>query len=493
MTSRIKLTYNCFGFKPFLMCRLFLPGLIFISTFWTIQGQETWSLAKCIDYALENSLDLEQNRLLVSEAEIDLKQTRLLRIPSLGSSVSYNIAFGRTIDPTTYDFTDQQFHNQGISLSGGATVFNGGRVTNTIRQAQLNKEVMELNREQLRNDISLDVAQRYLAVLFSLENLENALKNLALTENQLTEINKFIAAGSRPQNDRLELVAQVAQNEQAVTAAQNEIDLSYLSLKHLLHLGPQSEMIIERPDLEVPFAYDVEALNVESTYRRALLLQPKIRAGEVREEFAELDVTLARSTMIPSLSGGFSLGTNFSSASLRPGDLVGTNLVSTPGVFINNEQVLFEISQPVYDIKEVSYFNQIDENLRWGIGINLDIPIFNQGSNKSNLEKAKLNVIRTNVDNLNEKDQLIREVQTAIADLKAAKKQYEASQKTVEAIQAAFNDTGKRFQLGVISSFEFTNAQNNLERAEVDLLLSKYDYIFKSKIVDYYQGNEITL
>jgi outer membrane protein len=475
------------------MLKILSSALLILLLFSPVNGQKTWSLTRCINYALENSLDMEQNELSVIEAEIDRKQTQLLRLPSLNGSVNYNIAFGRTVDPTTDVFSDQQFRNQGLSVSGGAVVFNGGRVNNTIRQAQLNKRATELDREQLRNDISLDVAGRYLTILFSLDNLENAQKNLALSRNQLEEIDKFIAAGSRPQNARLELVAQIAQNEQAIIAAQNEIDLSYLLLKHLLHLDPETQMIIERPELEVPLAYDIEVINVEDTYQKAMSLQPMIQAGEVRREYAELDVNLARSAMTPALFGGFSLGTNYSSASLRPGDLIGTNRVATPGVFINNESVQFEITQPVYEIKEVPYFNQIDENLRWGIGVNLDIPIFSQGSNKASVEKAKLNVIRTEVENQRVKDQLITDVQTAIADLKAAKKQYEASLRTLEALQAAYEDTNKRFQLGVASSFEFTNAQNNFEQAEIDVLIAKYDYIFRSKIVDYYQGIKITL
>lgn len=456
-------------------------------------GQEIWSLQRCVQHALDNSLSLQQSRLDLKQSEIDLNTAKLERIPSVSASSGYTFSFGKRIDPTTNDFINQQFNNQNMSLNAGVVVYNGGRIRNQIRQAQLDRRAARFESEQMENDIALEVAQSYLAILFAIENSSNARRSLEESRAQLDQIEKMIQAGSRPKNARLDLIAQEAQNEQLLIAAENEIELSYLTLKHLLQLDDTYDLQIEAPDVNVPADYNAEALDAQQIYEQALEWQPRVRAGDLRRENAEIGVLLAKTTMLPNISIGGSLLSNYSSLARRQGDLIGSRLLSQPGIFINGEPVSFEVQSPTFDFNKVSYLDQLDENFGYGFGVSLNIPIFSQGQGKAGLESAELNVVRTEITNKQVKNELKTEIQRSVADVKAAKKQYEAAIRTAEATRVAYEDTQKRFDLGVANSFELTTAQNILDQAEVDLLISKYDYIFKTKVLDYYQGKPIIL
>ena len=457
-----------------------------------LSGQEVWSLEKCIEFALDNSLSLKQTQIDVADTELDLKTSKLNRIPNLSGNSTYSFSFGRRIDPTTNDFINQQFGNQSLSLSGGVLLFNGGQVNQIINQAKLAREAAGLEAQQMENDISLSVASSYLDILFASENLGNAQKTLELTNKNLEQIDKLISAGSRPRNARLDLVAQVAQNEQAIISSENNLETAYLVLKQLLHLHQDVDMVIEVPEIPLPSEYDVEVLDPVVVYNTAKSWQPKIKAGELRRQNAEVGVNLAKTAMIPALSIGGSVQTNYSSARKRQGEQVGVQEVNQD-IFLNNEPFTIGFQQPIYAFDNVPYLDQLNENWGYGFGLQLSVPIFNQGLNKSNLEKARLNVIRTELTNQTVHDQLKSDIQLAVAELKASQKQYEATLKTSEATEAAFLDTEKRFELGVANSFEYITAQNNRDQAEVNLLIAKYDFIFRAKIVDYYQGKKISL
>ena len=456
-------------------------------------AQEVWSLEKCVQYALEHSLTLRQSNLNAQQSNIIESANKQLRLPNVSGSTNYNLSFGRQIDPVTNDFINQSFGNQNLSISAGVTLFNGGRISNQIRQAGLNREASLLDVEQMTNDISLDVASAYLQILFAIENLSNAQKSVDLVVSNLEQIDRMISAGTRPRNDRLDLVAQQSQNEQLVVTAQNNVDIAYLNLKQIMQLDQDYEMQVEVPDIPLPTEYDVLTLSASEVYDQAEAWQPQIRAGEIRKQSAELDVELARTNMIPTIGIGGSLGSNYSSFTRRQGDQIGTETITQDGFMLNGEPLNVSFEQPIFAFDKVSYIDQLNQNLGYGFGISLNVPIYNQGQSKANVKLAELDVARTQIQNLQTKDLLKTDIQRAVADLKAAKKQYDAALRTAEARRAVYQDTEKRFNLGVANSFEFTTAQNNRDQAEVDLIIAKYDYIFRSKVVDYYQGKRITL
>ncbi len=456
-----------------------------------LKAQDNWTLDRCIEYAIEHSLDIKETSLNANAALIDQNVAKLGRLPNLSGASNYGLSFGRRIDPTTNDFINQRFGNQGFSLSSGVTLFNGGFISNRIKTANLGKQVADLDVEQMKNDIALGVAQAFIRVLFAEENLANTQKSLDLIGSQLDQIDKLIDAGSRPKNARLDLVAQLAQNEQLVIAAQNDIDIAYLDLKQLMQLNDAEDMKVVAPQLDLPTDYDIESASTQKIYSEALAWQPGIKAGELRKKTAEVGVALSRSNLIPSLGIGGSLNTNWSS-SARQSTIIGTK-TNSQNFLINGEPVEVQFEEPNLQFSKINYPDQLSENLGYGFGLQLNVPIFNQGINKGNLDRAKLDVVRSDIVNEQIKNQLKTDVQRAVADAKAAKKQYEASLRTAEARRTAYEDTEKRFSLGVANSFEFITAQNNMDQAEVDLSIAKYDYIFKAKVLDFYLGKKITL
>lgn len=471
--------------------KLILTAYCLVCLSWIAHSQEVWTLDRCIQYAIENSLSVKQTVVASDEAQINQRVANQGRYPFVDGSTSYNLSFGRQIDPTTNDFLNQSFGNQGFSVSASATLFNGGRITNEIKRAQVNKQVAMLDVEQIKNDLALDVALAFIQILFAQENLSNAQKSLDLINSQLEQMDHLIDAGNRPKNARLDLVAQAAQNEQLVVTAQNNIDIAYLGLKQLLQLDDSYDMVIEAPDLPVPTEYEVESASTPVVYRQALEWQPSIKAGELRRQNAEIGVAIARSNLLPTFGIGGSIGSNWSS-SARTFEEVGTRLQSQQ-FFVNGEPFNVEFETPVLEESKINYPDQINQNLGYGFGLRINVPIYGQGRNKGMLDLARLEVVRSDIANEQVKNQLKTDVQRAVTDLKAARKNYDAALSTAEARRVAFEDTEKRFSLGVSNSFEYISAQNARDQAEVSLIIAKYDYIFKSKVLDYYQGKRITL
>ncbi len=468
--------------------------VLFLCLCLTVGGtaQETWSLEKCITYAMDNSLTLRQGRLDVEQSNINQRASRQLRWPNLNANGDLNLSFGRQIDPTSNDFINQEFWSQSWGLSGGTVLYNGGRINNQIKQSELFLRASELDLEQLENDLALNIANAYLTILFAQENYANAEESLELIGAQLDQIETFIEAGTRPQNARLDLVAQQAQNEQMLVNAQNEIDIAYLNLKQLLQLDGSFDMLVEAPDIELPSDYDVAALDAENVYQTAEAWQPSVKAGEIRTTNAEVGVEIARAAMIPTLSIGGSLGTRYSSFAQRQGDQTGTETVMQD-IFINDEPITLSYEQPVYAFDKIPYGDQLNENLAFGFGLSLSIPIYNRGQNKANQDLAQLDVARAKIASEQIKNDLKIDVQRAVADVKTGKEQYEAAIHSAEANRAAYADTEKRFDLGVANSLELVTAQSNRNQAETDLSIAKYQYIFRLKVLDYYLGRPITL
>ena len=470
---------------------LLLAGLMMIAS-QAAFAQNTWPLEKCIEYAQKNNLSTKQAQYTIQDAQLMEKLNQFSRLPSLNARTSAGYQFGRTIDPTTNTFNNQAIFFNSFAVDAGMTIFNGNRITNSVKQSKKDLEAARLEAQATVNDISLNIAAAYLSILLAEEQLENAQKRLELSQEQLEQTDKLIRAGSLPPNDRLDFLAQIALDEQAIVESQNQVAIGYLNLKQLMEIDPNEEVIIVRPKtINIPADADPSVYRVNEVYTAALQTQPQIRAADLRLESAQLDEDITRAGMLPTLSLFGSLNTNYSSISQAP--IFGL-VRSTETVFINDMPVdiQFENEVPV-DFKKVSYSDQINENFGQTVGASLNIPIYSNHRNKIQMERARLNALNTEVVNRQQRNLLKTDVQRSIADARAARESYTAAQKSVDAAQAAFDNAEKRFQLGAINSLEYTTARNNLDRAQVDLIRSKYQYIFNLKTVDFYLGRPITL
>ena len=454
-----------------------------------ISAQEIWSLEKCLRYAAENSLLVKQSELNIRSALVTEKQSKMARLPSLDASVSGGVQFGRTIDPTTNSFDNQTIGFNRYSLSAGVVLFNGNSINNTIERSKLNTEIARLDAEASEDNLYLSVATAYLNILMAEEQLENSGNQKRLSEEQLEQIDKLIKSGLRPENDRLNILAQIALNDQALVQSRNAVDLAYLQLKNLLQLDPLFDMKIEKPDLQVPAATEAEAVNFQTVYASALQTQPQIQAADLRGESADVGVKIARSSFFPTLSAFGSLSSNWSSVSKK---VDGYTTVAIPqDVRINGVTTTVEFFSTLPNLVDDPFFDQINENFGQSVGLNLNIPIYNNHRNWANSEIAQINALNAPLPAEQTRQQLKNDVQSAVANARAARKSYEAAQKSRDAAKGAFDNAEKRFQLGAINTFEYSTAKINLDNAQTELVRAKYDLLFRLKIVDFYLGKEL--
>ncbi len=467
--------------------------IIFIALNITAVAQEQWSLERCVDHAWENNLQIKQYEIGIRSSDLNLKQSQNNRLPNLSGSSSYQYNWGRNIDPSTNDFESRSLSYNSYGLNTGMTIYNGGFLKYNIEKNRIALQDQELRKNQTINDIALSVVTAFLNVLFEEDRLKNQQAQLALSKRQLDRTEKLIKAGSLPANDRLDLEAQLAGDEQLLINAENNLEMAMMNLKFLLRLDPLYEMRLLRPEVSVPLDVDPENFTFEMVYARAVETQPNIKADKLGIKMAELDIKIAKSQGYPSIGIGAGLNTTFSSLA-QSIDGFRTARIPTPGVFINGEMVSFEVDQKVpTGISKTPFFDQLNENLGFGAGVQLTIPILSRGQNKTNIRQAELNLENTLLNNEQNTETLKTNVQRAVADAKAAKKAFLAAQKTLESLNSAFINAERKFNLGSANTYELTEAKNRMDRASNDAIIAKYDYIFRLKVIDYYLGNPLKL
>ncbi|NNF35995.1 MAG: TolC family protein [Saprospiraceae bacterium] len=472
------------------MLRNLLWTLTLTLSFGIINAQDEWTLEQCIERALDQDLTIRDAELSIDNATINQKTSRQARYPSLNGGTNAFWNFGRTIDPTSNEFITTTFFSNGLSLNSGVTLYSGGRIKNTIKQSDLDYQAAQKDYDQSLNDISLQVASAFLNVLFARENLENANKQLEITQEQLRQIELLIESGSRPENERLDIEAQIATREQAVVNNQNTLDIAMLGLKQLLRFSPDYNMALAAPP-SVDIFTDPNLISFKEIYESSLKTQKSIEASELRVQSSEIGIKIAKSSLYPTLTFGGSLQTNYSNQGRR---IVGFETFrQTQDVFIDNTRVTIGQDVDVPIVEKNPYLDQVDENLSYGFGFNMNIPIYNNYQNKASVERAKIGAIRAQNTLEIVKDNLKNTVQQALADARAAKKSLEAAEKNQVAQQAAYDNAIKRYELGAINTFDLTTIQNQLEQAEINLIISRYDYLFRTKVLDFYLGRPITL
>lgn len=470
---------------------MIFAACLVLGFFSVAESQEIWTLQKCIGHAQQNNLLVKQSEIGIKLAQLTESQAKASRWPNINGSVNYGYSFGRTIDPVTNDFSTQSIGFNGFSLNTGVTLYNAGRINNTIHQSKVDIGAAEANMNATANDLVLSVASAYLNILLAEEQWEIARKRVALSQEQLDRTDRLIRAGALAQAAILDIQAQLASDMQGQTTTRNTLDLAFLNLKLLLQLDPDTEMKLDRPTVVVPAEASPENLTLMPIYNEALGNQPQIRAAELNRQSAEIGVDIAKAARYPSLSIGGGISSNYSTLALRQ---TGTEIVqSTQEVKVNGVPVEIETEYEVPIVGKNPYFNQISENLGQNIGLSLQVPIYNNRQVALSIERAQLTVLQQDIALEQEKQQLKSDIQSAIANVRAARQQWEASQKTFDAAKAAYENADRRFQLGAINAFEFVTARNNLNIAENNLVISRYDYLFKWKIVEFYEGKQIGL
>lgn len=457
----------------------------------SLSGQNIWPLNKCIEEAWKNNLAIKTTEVNLKSADINKKEAKHARYPDLniGSSVNWN--FGRTIDPTSNEFSTSTFFRNGLNLGTNVVLFNGFAIKNQIKKSEIDIKAGKSDIAQLRNDIALNVATFYLNALFAKENTTIAQANLALSQKTLNQIQVLVRSGARAANEVLDIEAQLATDEQNLLTAQNNYDIAKLQLKQLMLVEEDIDVVM--PD-NIALNTNPDLVEIEELYESALKNQPSVAAAEWRVKGSDISIDIAKGQRYPSISFGGNLGSNYSNLGQEITGFETIKIKQEVDVTLPNfptQSATLEFPQEFAVTRKADYFYQFDKNLSYGVGFGINIPILTNYRTSANIERAKLEgeSARLNLETV--KQDIKIKVQQAYADAKAAKSKLSAAEKTMEAQEAAYNNTLKRFELGAINSFDLSNARTRFDNAKINLLIAKYDHIFKTKILDFYLGKGI--
>lgn len=459
-----------------------------------VHAQKVWTLEECIKYAYDQNLDIKQSTLGVLGGQLDLRDARFESLPNLNASTSFTNNTGRSVNPFTNIIEDQDINGQNLNLSANVTVFDGFRIRNNVKRNMAELDALSHDLENAKNNLALDVVTFFTNIIFNDELLNAARYRLEFSTIQLENSQKQFDAGAIPRANLLQAKQQKAADELEVVRAENNLILAKLRLKQALLLPAGEEFEIDIPDLPDPEAMGMD-MELSNIFAIAENLQPIIKAADTRVESAIYGIKVAKANYYPSVSINAGLGSAYSSIAPEFFPAAGSpnETITTPIGFVEgtNQIVLAPQSVPV-NLQENTYWNQLDFNLRRFVGISLNVPIFNKFQVKNNVARSKIGLERAEINSSNVRLQLRQAIEQAFWDAKASAKAFDATKNSLEALEESFRNVQQRFELGASNVVEYNQIRNDYARVQSDMIRAKYDYIFKLKILDFYQGKPLT-
>ncbi|GHB79847.1 TolC family protein [Persicitalea jodogahamensis] len=459
------------------------------------------TLEECVQIALQNNPQIKQAGLQVSANENNLIQSKWQRWPSLGFNASQGFSFGRNIDPFTNQFVQQNISFNNYSLNSSVTLFNGFQLQNNIKQNDLTLQASEKDLAATRNDIMLNVALAYLNIISNRELIEVARQQGAATQLQLDRTQRLVDAGSLAESQLFDLRAQLANDELSLVNAENNLESSKLQLKQLMNV-PGSEVIdvqtIDAPDPALR-AYEN---TVNEVFDTALQNLPQMEAAKLRVQSAGAAIEIAKAQGLPSLTFSGGVSTAFSSAAPKT-RFVGDGSQGTTQEVVSSTRfvVVGDQTLPVTEVVQVpggslqtfNYFDQLNFNRNSRLNLSLQIPIFTNYQTKYRVANARIQQQNLEQQANIVTQQIRQNVEQAYIDMNNSGKRYSATANQVRALEEAFRVAESRFGAGAINSAEYNIAKANLDRARANLIQTKYDYTFRTKILDFYMNKPITV
>ncbi|TDB68275.1 TolC family protein [Arundinibacter roseus] len=462
---------------------------------------EELSLEECIQIALQNNLQIKQSALQVSADQNNLIQSKWQRWPSLGFNASQGFSFGRNIDPFTNQFVQQNISFNNYSLNSSVTLFNGFQLQNTIRQNDLTLQASQKDFATNRNDVMLNVALAYVQVLSNEELIEVSTRQIEATQLQLDRTQRLVDAGTLAESQLFDLRAQIANDELSLVNAQNNLESARLTLKQLMNLPASEQITVQRLNVADPALRAYES-SVNEVYETAIQNLPQMQAAQLRIQAAQQGVEVAKSQGLPSLSLSGGLSSAFSSAAPSErfvADGTGTTTTPVPSQtrFVQAGEFTFPVVElvtvPNGSVQHFGYFDQLNFNRNSSLNLSLRIPIFTNYQTKYRVANAKIQQKNTEFQADLISQQIRLNVEQAYIDLSNSGKRYSATANQVRALEEAFRVSESRLGVGAINSADYSISKANLDRARANLIQTKYDYVLRTKILDFYMNKPLTL
>ncbi|WP_299776970.1 TolC family protein [uncultured Formosa sp.] len=441
------------------MKKITLLGLFLFSGI-TIYAQDNkqWTLEACVDYALENNISIKQSELDSKLTDIDKSQAMMNFLPTLSANTSFSINTGANVNPSTNQFENQTFRSASGGINSGVNLFSGLENWKTLQRSKINIIASQYQLDKMRDDISIYVANAFVEILYNKEQIKVLESQNKITKENLDRTKELVDAGVLPQGDLLEIKATDATQIQQIIAAENDLFITKIGLAQLLQIADYQNFDIAEEDYGL-FPDSILEEDASTIIKKAKEEVYDVKIAEANLELAEKDLELTKTSYYPTLSAYMGYSTRWSSTNLD---------------FITGEQM--------------GFFDQLSTFDGTSFGVQLSVPIFNGLTTRNNVKRSQVNVERSKYLLEQANLDLESKVYQAYNDAKNAKKSYEAAMQTAEARKLAFEYAQERYSVGLSNAFDFNQSAITFENAQSEVVRTKYQYIFKVKVLEFYFG-----
>ena len=427
-------------------------GLIF-------SQQKVWSLEECIKYAIENNIQIKQQSIQTEVQKNSLDLARFQLLPNLNGQASYSYSFGHALDQNTYTFYKQTLQSDYFYLGGSVPVFNGLQYYNSIQKNKYLVLASQQDLQDISDNVALNVALAYLQILLNKELVAANENQLNITLQQIEKTRKLVDAGSVAKGNLLEIEAQAAQEELSLITQKNLLETSVLTLTQFLELKTPAGFEVVVPEINVD-PNTIVAGNIDEIYAIAEKNRPEIKSSELKLRASEYGLKMAKGGRSPVVSLNYSLNSRYTDISNVPGE---------------------------------SFNAQLKNNKNSGVGLTLNIPILNGWQVNKNISNSKLNVETSQYTLEGTQKQLYKNIQQAYTDAVAALKKFNVSIKAIASTEESFRYTEQKFNVGMVTPVDYNAAKTQLLKSQSDMAQAKYEFIFKTKVLDFYKGLPLSL
>ena len=463
-----------------------------------------WTLERAVAYALEHNLGVRQYALTAQGNQQVLRQSKAALLPTANLNGTQTWQYGTSVNPLTYEYQSQTVRANNFSGASQLVLFQGFQLRNTIKRNALDLEASVQDVVKAQNDLSLNVASQFLQLMLAQELVRANQTRVSSDQEQITRTKILLKAGSIPESTLLDSQSQLATDELNVITAQNQVDLARLALMQLLNIDPATAktFAIEVPPLSDPDEEAPYAIDLNETYQGATARLPEIKAAELRVQSARRSIDLTRGAYSPRLFLNGQIFTGFSSSSVSrvlTGTSSGTpyplNILDASGNPVPGTAgyTLTLPGQPTYDVLPVGFLDQLNNNLGKTVQFGLSVPILNGLQARTGVQRAIINEQIASVRAEQARLTLRQSIEQSYADARAAQLQYAASKRQVTALSLTLRNSEIRFNNGLLNGTEFNIAKNNYTFAESNRIQAKYSFIFRRKVLEFYQGKPLTL
>lgn len=452
-----------------------------------IAHAQPYTLQQCIDLAMKNNPVSRQADLNVRQSVLNEQQSKANLLPNLNGQVQNFYNVGRTIDRFTNQFANATVQSMNLGLSSSVTLFSGLQNHHSILQSKINTEASKKIADDNRNDLALNVANSFLRVLLAKEIITARQKQLTLSKEQEDRTKQMFDAGMVARGNLLQAQAQIASEELQLVNARNELSNAILALALLVNVPTVDGFDVVSPPVPQPESLAL-ADNADQIVALAMQNHPGVKGAELRVNSAAKDILISKGSAMPTLNLFGSLGTGYSGLAQY---ITATQVSSVPvGYTASGEEVFSDVVS--YSTAKSPLSRQFDENVNKSYGVTLSVPLFNNLLAHNRVEQAKLGKQIAELNRDQEKLNLRNEIQIAYTSALAARNRYNAGKKNMEALEENYKYAQTRMEAGAISIFELNQNKTSLAQAESELIQSKYEYLFRMKVLDFYMGKPIT-